>query len=298
MPMPTEPTVPLSELELFCNGLDHSEGICVTAAGTIYVGGEAGQIYRVEDDGTPTEVHSTDGFLLGLACDAHGAIYAVDVTARCVWRVGLEARTQERFFEGLPDRPARQPNWGAFDADGNYYLSDSGDWGARNGLIWVRRAGGAVEVFTEESCNFPNGMAVSADSRTLWVAESYPSALVRYAIGEDGTAGPREHLLDLGLAVPDGVALCEDGSVLLSCYRPDTVFRWTPDGDLETYATDPRGTAIAAPTNIVFTGPGRNELVMPNLGRWHLTRIRSTLVGVPLHYPTRAQIDAVAGPAA
>ena len=30
---------------------------------------------------------------------------------------------------------------------------------------------------------------------------------------------------------------------------------------------------------------------MPNLGRWHLTRIRSDLVGVPLHYPTRAQID-------
>ena len=78
--MSTEPTVPIAELELFCNGLDHAEGICVTAAGTIYVGGEAGQIYRVENDGTPTEVHSTDGFLLGLACDAHGAIYAVDVT--------------------------------------------------------------------------------------------------------------------------------------------------------------------------------------------------------------------------
>ena len=56
-------------------------------------------------------------------------------------------------------------------------------------------------------------------------------------------------------------------------------------------ATDPRGTALAAPTNVVFTGPGRNEIVVPNLGRWHLTRIRTSLVGVPLHYPTRAQID-------
>ena len=294
MATPTEPTVPISELELFCNGLDHSEGITVSPKGTIYVGGEAGQIYRVERDGTPTEVHGTGGFLLGLACDAHGAVYAADTVTRCVWRIGLAAGTQDRFFTGLSDRPARLPNWGAFDAAGNYYLSDSGDWGGRDGLIWLRRAGGEVEVFTEESCNFPNGMAVSADSRTLWVAESYPSALVRYAIGDDGSAGPREVVCELGLAVPDGVALCEDGSVMLSCYRPDAVFRWTPGGVLETYASDPRGTALAAPTNIVFTGPGRNELVMPNLGRWHLTRIRSNLVGVPLHYPTRAQIDGTA----
>ncbi len=289
--MTTEPTIPIADLEVFCQGLDHSEGITVTPAGTLYVGGEAGQVYRVEDDGTPTQVHTTNGFLLGLASDADGAVYAVDVAVPCVWRIDLEAGNQDRFFDGLPDRPARSPNWGAFDAHGSYYVSDTGGWGDRDGLIWVRRPGGAVEVFTEESRNFPNGLAVSADSRTLWVAESYPSALVRYAIGDDGTAGSREVLCDLGEAVPDGVALCEDGTVVLACYRPDTVFRWHPDGRLEVLATDPRGTALAAPTNVVFTGPGRNEIVVPNLGRWHLTRIRTSLVGVPLHYPTRAQID-------
>ena len=290
-----EPTIPIDDLDLFCHGLDHSEGITVTPEGTIYVGGEAGQIYRVEPDGTPTQVHTTGGFLLGLSCDRDGNVYAIDSAGPCVWRVDPRTGSQERFFDGLPDRPARVPNWGAFDEAGNYYVTDSGAWGACDGLIWLRRAGGEVAVFSEESRNFPNGCFVSADGRTLWVVESYPSALVRFAIGADGTAGPREHLCDLGLAVPDGVALCEDGSAIISCYRPDTVFRWTPGmrepGDLEVFATDPRGTALAAPTNIVFTGPGRNEMVMPNLGRWHLTRIRSEHVGVPLRYPTRGQID-------
>jgi len=50
-------------------------------------------------------------------------------------------------------------------------------------------------------------------------------------------------------------------------------------------------TVLAAPTNIVFTGPDRDEMVMPNLGRWHLTRIRAGIRGVGLHYPSQATID-------
>ena len=99
--MTTEPTIPIADLEVFCQGLDHAEGITVTPAGTIYVGGEAGQVYRVEDDGTPTQVHTTNGFLLGLASDADGAVYAVDVAVPCVWRIDLEAGNQDRFFDGL-----------------------------------------------------------------------------------------------------------------------------------------------------------------------------------------------------
>ena len=52
-----------------------------------------------------------------------------------------------------------------------------------------------------------------------------------------------------------------------------------------------RGSAVAmsnaaAPTNVVFTGDKRDTIVVPNLGRWHLTRFRTSLQGVPLFYPT------------
>jgi hypothetical protein len=35
----------------------------------------------------------------------------------------------------------------------------------------------------------------------------------------------------------------------------------------------------------VFTGPDLGTLVVPNLGRWHLTRGDLGLRGVALHYP-------------
>ncbi len=76
------PAFQLESLELLGQGLDHPEGICGTSDGRIYVGGEAGQLYRVEPDDTVTEILSTDGFMLGLAADGEGRVYAIDMTPR------------------------------------------------------------------------------------------------------------------------------------------------------------------------------------------------------------------------
>ena len=38
---------PVSEVRNFVTGLDHPEGIAVGLDGTLYAGGEAGQIYRI-----------------------------------------------------------------------------------------------------------------------------------------------------------------------------------------------------------------------------------------------------------
>ena len=81
------PLVGLDELEFIANGIDHAEGICVTLDGILYVSGEAGQVYRIADDGTATEVATTGGWTLGLAADAAGRIYACDPKEHCVWRL-------------------------------------------------------------------------------------------------------------------------------------------------------------------------------------------------------------------
>ena len=91
--------------------------------------------------------------------------------------------------------------------------------------------------------------------------------------------------------VPDGIAFATDGSVVIACYRPDVVLRWHPDRGLEVLGHDPEGTVLAAPTNALFAGPGLEDILVPNIGRWHVTRFRVPgLAGVPLFYPTRDQI--------
>jgi gluconolactonase len=285
-----DPLVPTDQLEMFAHGLDHSEGIAVTADGTIYVGGEAGQLYRIGADDSVEEVLTTGGFLLGLAADAAGHIYACDGANLCVWRIDPAAGTKEVFCKGTAERPMVSPNWGCFDAAGNYYVSDSGEWKGANGLIWIVPAGDEPRVWTEQSCDFPNGMAISADGSHLLVLESTPGALVKYAFGADGSAGERTVLAQLD-AVPDGVAVATDGSLVIACYRPDVIYRWREEAGLEILAIDPEGVAIAAPTNVAFTGPGLETMIVPNIGRWHLTRFRHPqLTGVALRYPTREQL--------
>jgi gluconolactonase len=159
--------VGLDQIETFAHGLDHPEGITITADGRIFVGGEAGQIYLIEDD-TATEVANTGGFILGIAADAAGRIYAADNVHKCVWRIVPETGHHEVYASGTPDRRFNVPNWGAFDAAGNLYLTDSGGWEEANGLIWRVRPGGHAEVWTETAVDFPNGCAVSPDGRCLF----------------------------------------------------------------------------------------------------------------------------------
>jgi gluconolactonase len=145
-------------------------------------------------------------------------------------------------------------------------------------------------VWTEESRNFPNGCAIAPDGSALYVLESNPSALVEIPLEAGGRAGRRRVLAELGTIVPDGVAVCADGSLIMACYRPDAILRWSAAGGIEVLAHDPQGVVLAAPTNVVFAGPNLDTVVVPNLGRWHLTRGDLGVRGTRLFYPTHDQL--------
>jgi len=286
----TTPTLGLDALTMFAHGVDHAEGICMAPDGTLYVSGEAGQIYRLEADDTARQVTTTGGWTFGLASDAEGRIYACDGVRHAVMRWTPGTDVPEVWSTGPADAPFVTPNWGAFGPDGTYYVSDSGGWKARDGRIMAIRDG-QTRVWTSASVDFPNGLAVSVDGSELWVLESTPGYLVKYAIKADGSAGPRQVITSLPGTVPDGVAFATDGSVVIACYRPDVVIRWSPAAGLSVVASDPEGVFLAAPTNCVFAGPDRDLIVVPNIGRWHVTRFTVPgLHGVPLFYPTRAQL--------
>jgi gluconolactonase len=286
-----EPIVALESMEQIAQGIDHAEGICMTPDGRLWVSGEKGQVYRVEDDGRAVEATTTSGWTLGLAADGAGRIYACDAVLRAVMRwVPGSDEPPEVWTRGAPEAPFATPNWGAFGPDGSYYFSDSGGWKARDGRILVVR-GGRTSIWTAESPDFPNGLAVTPDGRELWVLESTPGRLVAYDIRDDGSAGPRRVLNEMPGTVPDGIAFAADGSAIIACYRPDTVYLRTPFGEIRTLGHDPEGTVLAAPTNCVFTGPDLGTIAVPNIGRWHVTRFSVPgLVGAPLFYPDREQL--------
>jgi gluconolactonase len=178
----------------------------------------------------------------------------------------------------------RTPNYPAFDDAGNLYVTDSGEWHADDGLVFVVRPGGATKVWTREAHRFPNGCCLSPDGDALYVNESTLPGLSRIAIGAEGSAGSLEVVAELPY-VPDGVQIADDGTILVSCYRPDRIYAIRDGGDPEVLVEDPEGTLIAAPTNIAFCGDGLDRLVVASLGRWHLAVGEVGLRGARLRYP-------------
>ena len=285
-----EGLIPIDSFSMFVEGLDHPE--CVTRGpdGVTYAGGEAGQIYRVSLDGQKEQIATTGGFLLGICMDANRNIYACDIARNEVMRItpGGEVST---YSKGSAQRPMVNPNFPVFDTAGNLYVTASGHWKQHDGCTFRIRPGGATEVVDERATRFPNGCALSADGKWLYVVQSLMPGVVRLAIdssssGGDGRLGEPERVVELPGTVPDGVAFDVKGNLLISCYTPDIIYRLTPSGELGVLAQDPLRVTFASPTNIAFCGEDRRTLVVANLARWHLSKTTMPEPGQPLNYPS------------
>lgn len=273
-------------------GLDHPEAVTVSPDGTVWAGGEAGQVYRVDlESATVEQVADAGGFLLGITADGDGLLYVCNIGTPLVQRVDPVTGSVVTYTAGTPEWPLTNPNLGVFDEAGNLYVTESGKLDADNGCVMRVSPDGLTTVWTEESRAFPNGACLAADGNSLIVVESATPGLARIPILPDGSAGRREVLAVLDGTVPDGVAAAADGSLWVFCYRPDRVLRVDPEGSVSIVADDPRGTTLAAPTGGVWTGPDRRTLLVANLGRWHIAAWETEVPGVPLRYPRLPQVS-------
>lgn len=261
--------------------LDHPESVYVDRDGTIFAGGEAGQIYRVSRDGIATEIANTGGNILGLVMDGHGAIYAADCANRAVFRVWEgEAKS---YSSGTADRAMRFPNQPLFAENGDLFVTDSGDYWHPDGTgcIFVVRPGGYTELFHSGPFRFANGCAIHPDGRWLYVAETPASRVVRVPIGIPN--GPIEMAWQLPDDwLPDGIWFTDDGQLLIGCYRPDQIVLCQPNGSIEVLARDRTAELLIAPTNL-FLHDG--EIFVANLGGYHLTAIPTELRAGPVFRP-------------
>ncbi len=277
----------LGEFEILTEDLDHPEDLAWDpATGRIYAGGEAGQIYAVTLDGEVAQVADTGGGILGLAVDAAGTVYACDEGRAEVLRVDPRSGDVEVYSAGSVERDMIEPNYCAFDAAGNLYVTDSSDWEEQNGAIYRIAPGGETVVWTAALRRYPNGCCFSADGRWLYVVESSLPGVWRVPVGADGAAGEPALVVELPDAhVPDGIAFDDEGALYIACYRPDRVYRLAPDGDLVVVADDPRGLKLNTPTNAAFVGSELDRLAIANVGEWHLLVGDVGARGAPLFYP-------------
>lgn len=104
---------------------------------------------------------------------------------------------------------------------------------------------------------------------------------------EGGEVVPREDVLPMpAWQVPDGLALDRDGNVYVACWRPDRIYRVSPDHErLEIYLDDPSGAILPGPTNLAFGGPDLTRLYIVNFSGWAIREIDADVPGQPLFTP-------------
>ena len=211
-------------------------------------------------------------------------MYACDFGNASVARI-TPSGDVSTYSSGTADRPMRVPNFASFDDEGNLYVTDSGEWGSDDGLLYRIAPDGTTTVWTDGLSRFPNGCCLSADGGSLYVVESRGRAISRIAIADDGSAGAVEQIADLTGSQPDGIALATDGSLIVGHYRPDRVSVIRTDGSIEVLAEDPDGVVLNQPANVAFVGEGLGEIVVSSLGGWSLMKADIGLTGVALRYP-------------
>jgi sugar lactone lactonase YvrE len=274
----------LKRASIFCDGLDHPECVAVHPDGSVWAGGEVGQIYRISSDGKACEeIARTGGFNLGIAFSPDASWLAVcDLKNHCVWRLDVRTRKLEVFSRGADGHPFNIPNHASFRRDGTLFVSESGAFRKVTGKILRFDPTGRGEVWHDGPFNFANGTALAPDESALFVVCTWLPGVERIEIRPDGSAGKRSVYVRIPKACPDGLAFDRAGNLYVSCYAPSRIYRVSKQRKLSILIDDWEAHTISNCTNIAFGGPKFDQLFVANLGRWHITRIDLRIIGAPL----------------
>jgi gluconolactonase len=149
---------------------------------------------------------------------------------------------------------AKGPNDITVSKSGVVYFTDPNGYAGESahGTVYRIDSAGEVSVF-DNTVVGPNGIVLSADDRTLYVANNVAAAnanLVRWPLAEDGSAaGPKEVIAEFEPCVADGMAVDAEGRVWVTCYSYGTAHLIDPaSGEVVERVT----TEQKALTNAVF----------------------------------------------
>lgn len=244
---------PLTAPGLFTSGI---EGPACDREGNLYAVsfGDIRTIGRVTPDGNaePWITLPEGSAGNGVRFDRAGKMYVADYKGHNV--LVIDPNTKRiRVLAHQPEM--HQPNDLAIADDGTLYASDP-DWNHGDGALWKISPDGDVTRLAD-GMGTTNGIEVSPDGRTLYVAESRQRRVLAFDLNESGISNQREWMTfdDHSL---DGMRCDIDGNLYLTRHGAGLVLKVSPQGSVLERILLP-GTK---PSNLCFGGPdGRTVYV-------------------------------------
>ncbi len=212
-----------ANVDVIATGLQFPEGT-IFVDGTLYfadygasdvlrlAGNKVERIWHQNGCGSNGLVTAQGGLIV--ACYSNGTVVRISKDGRLLQTISRDDRGQQ----------FNRPNDLAADAKGGVYFSASGSEDEVLGKVFYLTSANTVREVASGIHN-SNGLVVSQDGRTLYVAESDTDRIFTFAISDDGSLRDRRIFVNLKDLLgdkrdtPDGVRMDAHGRLFVGLYN-------------------------------------------------------------------------------
>jgi gluconolactonase len=213
---------PDAKLKVIGDGLGFTEGPAADQNGNVYFSdGRNNSIYYWEV-GKPVSLFvgdSTDA--IGMMFNVEGELFVCEGAAYRVVAFNVRAKTKRVLCSEIDGQHFNEPNDLAIDFHGGFYFSDPnyqhhGQPTVMKQDVYYCSADGRV-ARVSTVCHKPNGVLLSADDKTLYVADARGQMIYKYDVLRPGIIVNERLWIDKLGANPDGMTLDEHDNLYICC---------------------------------------------------------------------------------
>ena len=305
----------MEQIKIMARGLRFPEGPVALADGSVALVEIArGTVSRVAPDGSVSVIAETGGGPNGLAIGPDGAYYlcnnggfewreregltlpvaqAKNYAGGRIERIDPASGAITRLYDRCGERRLRGPNDIVFDTAGGFYFTDLGKVRAEDrdhGGVYYARADGSFIAEIAYPVLTPNGIGLSPDGKTVYVAETETSRLWAFDLEAPGVARKERFPLSphggrLIAGLPgfqrfDSLAVMASGNVSVATLNTGFITEIAPGGAAVRQVKMPE----AYPTNICFGGPDLRTAYITLSGTGQLATMTWPEPGLALAY--------------
>ena len=273
----------MPDIRIAAEGLRFPEGPVAMADGSIVLGEIAGAaVTRIAPDGAKSAIGNAGGGPNGVATGPDGALYicnnggneyaqggflstgpALDYRGGCIQRIHPASGEARVLYRDCNGRNLSAPNDLVFDRQGGFYFTDLGKRYAQqrdHGGLYYAMPDGSKIVELVYPMLTPNGVGLSPDERTVYVADTESSRLFAFDVVSPGVLRsepfPAPYGGRLVCGLPgfqrfDSLAVEASGNICVATLITGHITVVAPDGRVVRQVKMPD----VYPTNICFGGP-------------------------------------------
>jgi gluconolactonase len=240
-----------------------------------------GRIFRISPAGDWTQVADYDGEPNGLKFHRDGRIFIADYK-HGIMQLDPASGAVTPVLQRVRLERLKACNDLVFGSNGDLYFTDQGLTGYHDpsGRVYRMRASGEVDCLLDRVPS-PNGLVLSLDEQTLYVAVTRANAIWRVPLMPDGGVAKVGTFIQLsGGGGPDGLALDQSGGLAVAHIGIGAVWIFSPRGEPLYRVNSCRSPHL---TNLAYGGADRRDLYITDGGSGAVLRARVAKPGRPMY---------------